>query len=137
MGHALRTLGVRSAAEPQPEVRDEPVISDGSSVPGRGLSSLAGLALSIAHCPEVEAARREPGHPCRKIVTSQSADPKLWQAPEPWAGNLASGRIVFLSSNPSINHAEERQVRWVIGLGRSQPSPIIPAKASSVMIGMP
>jgi len=107
LGYAMRTLGVLPAAESQPEVPDEPVVSDGPSALARGLSPLAGLALSIAHCPEVEVARSTAGHPCRKIVTSQPADPKVWQMPEPWAGNLATGRIVFLSSNPSINHAEE------------------------------
>lgn len=107
LAFAMRTLGVQSAADSLREVPGESVISDGSSAPGRAVSPLAGLALSIAHCPEVEAARKQPGHSCSKIVGLQSADPSTWQVPEPWAGNLARGRIVFLSSNPSINAEED------------------------------
>lgn len=61
------------------------------------------VALDVARCPEVPLARRQPGHPCHKIVTLQSEDPPNWQVPEGWAGNLTSSKILFLSSNPSIS----------------------------------
>lgn len=106
-GYAVGALGVQPAAEPDPETPGEPALSDGTSATGRAEGPLAGLVLSIARCPEVEVARAKPGHPCSRIVGLQSAEPGVWQVPEPWAGNLGGGRIVFLSSNPSINAAED------------------------------
>ena len=63
------------------------------------------VALDVARCPEVPLARHQPAHPCHKIVNLQSEDPTNWQVPEGWAGNLPSGKILFLSSNPSISEA--------------------------------
>lgn len=65
------------------------------------------LALSVARCAQVPQAREDGTHPCRKIVTLQSADPDEWQVPEGWAGNLAEAKILFLSSNPSISEAAD------------------------------
>lgn len=70
---------------------------------------LAVTALAVARCAELVAARATPTHPCHRIVTSQPADDAQFQVPEGWAGNLASGRIVFLSSNPSISEAGDHQ----------------------------
>lgn len=67
------------------------------------------LALSVARCGEVQRARENPNHPCHKIVCLQSGDPTLWQVPEPWAGNLIDGKILFISSNPSISEAGDPQ----------------------------
>ncbi|MCO4236903.1 hypothetical protein NG702_05605 [Pseudarthrobacter sp. MDT3-28] len=67
------------------------------------------LALSVARCNELERAddltQGGNGHPCRKIVNSQDAFDGPFQVPEAWAGNLASARIAFLSSNPAISAA--------------------------------
>lgn len=65
------------------------------------------LALTVARCPEVPKARRTSAHPCHRIVSTQPDLPSQWQVPEPWAGNLTSARIVFLSSNPSIDRPED------------------------------
>lgn len=72
------------------------------------------LALSVARCSElVRAADTDEGrhHPCRKIVDSQDGSAGPFQVPEAWAGNLASARIVFLSSNPAIS-AGNPAARW-------------------------
>lgn len=64
------------------------------------------LALEIARCPEIAAARDAAAHPCSAIVRLQvdpRSEPESYQVPEAWAGNLASARVVFLSSNPSIS----------------------------------
>lgn len=74
-----------------------------------GAPSPTSAALSVARCLEVDAARTQSGHPCRKIVNLQPAAPNRFQVPEAWAGNLEAGRIVFLSSNPSISEAGDHQ----------------------------
>lgn len=65
------------------------------------------LALSVARCSELVRVDKvtDEGlrHPCRKIVDSQDAFDGPFQVPEAWAGNLASARIVYLSSNPAIS----------------------------------
>ena len=70
---------------------------------------LASVALQVSRCPEVLAARSNANHPCRTIVGLQPADPQVFQLPEGWAGNIQDGRIVFLSSNPSISEAGDHQ----------------------------
>lgn len=67
------------------------------------------VALSVARCPEVDAARAQTTHPCRRIVTLQPTDPHRFQVPEAWAGNIRDGRIVFISSNPSISEPGDHQ----------------------------
>jgi 8-oxo-dGTP diphosphatase len=66
-------------------------------------------ALSVARCPEVDDAREHQGHPCRKIISLQSTAASEWQVPEAWAGNLTTGKIAFISSNPSISEAGDSQ----------------------------
>lgn len=63
------------------------------------------LALSVSRCPKIPCARRDATHPCHEIVNLQPDDPDVFQVPEGWAGNLTEGRIVFVSSNPSISEA--------------------------------
>ena len=67
------------------------------------------VALSVARCLEVDAARAQVGHPCRPIVKLQPGDSSRFQVPEAWAGNIRDGRIVFISSNPSISQAGDHQ----------------------------
>ena len=67
------------------------------------------VALSVARCLEVDAARAQVGHPCRPVVKLQPARPSRFQVPEAWAGNIRDGRIVFISSNPSISQAGDHQ----------------------------
>lgn len=71
--------------------------------------SATAVALSVARCPEVDAARSQAGHPCRPIVTAQPSAPHRFQVPEAWAGNIGDGRIVFISSNPSLSEAGDHQ----------------------------
>lgn len=61
------------------------------------------LALDIARCPELHAATQNAGHPCRKIVDVQSHYGDQRHLPEAWAGNLTEGKVLFISSNPSIS----------------------------------
>lgn len=64
------------------------------------------LAGRICDCPNVRVAASDKKHPCHKVVNEQNklisvTDQR--QRPEPWVGNLTSSKILFISSNPSIN----------------------------------
>lgn len=70
------------------------------------------LIEQITHCPEVDAVwQGEAGHPCRKIVLTQSTSSEEFQVPEPWAGHLSQAPLLFISSNPSISD-DEPYPRW-------------------------
>ena len=71
--------------------------------------SPSSVALSVARCPEVDVARRRQSHSCHKIVCLQSAAASDWQVPEAWAGNISTGMIIFIASNPSISEAGHSQ----------------------------
>lgn len=71
--------------------------------------SQSSVALGVARCPEVDVARRQQGHSCHKIVSLQSAAASDWQVPEAWAGNIATGMIAFIASNPGISEAGDSQ----------------------------
>lgn len=64
------------------------------------------LLLDIARCPIVERCLNEDGHPCSTIVHIQSPTRCNRHVPEPWSGRITQAPILFVSSNPSINHAE-------------------------------
>lgn len=64
------------------------------------------LALNISSCCEISRAISNNHHPCFKVVSEQfphisREDDR--QRPEPWVGNLTKGKILFVSSNPSIS----------------------------------
>lgn len=73
------------------------------------------LLLEIGRCPVLEEVLDDPAprHPCANVALSQwSSLPEemrlerwreLHQVPEPWAGHIREGRILFVSSNPSIS----------------------------------
>ena len=63
------------------------------------------LLLSITMCKNVQIASGDENHPCHEIVSLQS-DSDEFQLPEPWSGNLESSKILFISSNPSIDESE-------------------------------
>ena len=60
------------------------------------------LLLEITHCENLETIDGD--NPCRKIVECQDLRPR--QLPEPWNGHLDTCKILFISSNPSINPEE-------------------------------
>ena len=62
------------------------------------------LLLAIVHCPEIDQARGDAGHPCAGIVGLQQ--PAQFQKPEPWRGHIDTAPILFVSSNPSIRGKE-------------------------------
>jgi hypothetical protein len=65
------------------------------------------LALSIASCDQIARATDSNSHSCAKIVAAQEYLGKEFrQSPEPWAGNLAEARVLFVASNPSISEAQ-------------------------------
>ena len=77
---------------------------------------IANLARQIASCPSVETAYSGQ-HQCsdivgwqrielRKLGVPESQIRNRLHRPEPWAGNLSSAKIVYLSSNPSFNDDE-------------------------------
>ena len=64
------------------------------------------LAKEICSCPLVTNSLKDGKHPCSKIVKLQAGDTSSnsdRQRPEPWMGNLGQSKILFISSNPSIN----------------------------------
>jgi hypothetical protein len=64
------------------------------------------LALEIARCPEIPNAWSDSSHPCHGVVHVQQDRPAQDRhLPEAWAGNPATSKVVFLSSNPSISDA--------------------------------
>ena len=71
--------------------------------------SARAAALQIARCPEVPRAAESRAHPCARIVAVQKGAGDQRHVPEPWAGNIEAGRILFLSSNPSLSEAGDHQ----------------------------
>ena len=65
------------------------------------------LFTEITRCSVLESSKAgEPG-PCKRIVDVQSHLPlAAHQVPEPWTGDIEQARIVFISSNPSIDFDE-------------------------------
>lgn len=57
--------------------------------------------LEIAKCPNFLNCQNTP---CQKIVEYQNGDIK--QLPEPWSGDIQKAKILFISSNPSIDPNE-------------------------------
>jgi hypothetical protein len=67
------------------------------------------LLLEIARCHIAQQHCQNPKvcGPCSAIVSVQKTSRwENFQVPEPWSGDLVKARILFLSSNPSINMAE-------------------------------
>ena len=73
------------------------------------------LALAIASCSDVCIAIGDKKHPCHKVVSWQAQQFQpvitevIWSQlhrPEPWTGDLATAKIVFLASNPSFDPNE-------------------------------
>ena len=75
------------------------------------------LALQIGRCPNFVQALNGEQNSCKEIVDSQFKEHEggqfltiskksVFHTPEPWAGNLQSAKIMFLSSNPSIDSME-------------------------------
>lgn len=60
------------------------------------------LLLEIAHCENL--VNKELDNPCKKIIECQTDLTR--QLPEPWNGHLNSCKLLFISSNPSINPEE-------------------------------
>jgi hypothetical protein len=63
------------------------------------------LAIRIARCPHVDRACHDANHPCATVVATQTDLPQR-QLPEPWFGNITGARVLFISSNPSIDDTE-------------------------------
>src|ERR1022692_3494042 len=61
------------------------------------------LFNEIINCPNFLSGQFT-GNPCNKILGCQSS--KTRQFPEPWNGNIRSAKLLFISSNPSINDDE-------------------------------
>lgn len=80
---------------------------------------------TIMTCQDVNLALKDTTHPCNKIVNWQSTelpelrglktfDLSVAHRPEPWAGNLAEAKILFLGSNPSVSTAIKKEaVQWL------------------------
>ena len=71
---------------------------------------MADLEWEITHCPHVEAWFTTPAtnNPCSGIIAHQGLTQQIsalgaFQLPEPWQGHIDKARILFVSSNPSID----------------------------------
>ncbi len=68
------------------------------------------LLQEIAHCPVIAEQLANPTreHDCAAIIQVQpNSGLETRQLPEPWSGNLGEARLLFLSSNASINLEED------------------------------
>jgi hypothetical protein len=66
----------------------------------------ADLLSAITRCPVVDRCREGERLACSTIVASQAHHVAAFQVPEPWSGHLKAAPLLFVSSNPSIDHAE-------------------------------
>lgn len=65
------------------------------------------LINKISHCEELKKAVDDNKHPCHTIVCSQiRLGIEDLHIPEPYNGNLDTAKILFISSNPSIDTTE-------------------------------
>ena len=66
------------------------------------------LLEEITNCENIQNTLNEKsGTPCKKIINSQQCKLEDFQLPEPWNGDIENCKILFISSNPSINRAEK------------------------------
>jgi len=61
---------------------------------------------SIIQCEILARCKAGEDLPCSKIVSVQDVPLREHQVPEPWTGHLEKARLVFISSNPSIDPLE-------------------------------
>lgn len=88
-------------------IRPDKKITEGVVVTANKADEIRKLALSIATCDQIESATNSRTHCCTKIATAQEYLGKEFrQSPEPWAGDLAAARVLFIASNPSISEAQ-------------------------------
>ena len=64
------------------------------------------LILEICQCPNIALAKNDSSHPCHEIVNVQNHNSNEFQLPEPWNGNITQAKLLFISSNPSIDESE-------------------------------
>lgn len=76
------------------------------------------LLESIVQCEIVERCKAGEDLPCSKIVAVQDVPLMEQQVPEPWTGHIEKARLVFISSNPSIDPFEAYP-RWSDDLDES------------------
>lgn len=69
------------------------------------LSKAKNVAIEIARCSAVREAFADVSHPCNRVVLTQKDD-GFRQLPEPWYGNITSCKVLFISSNPSIDESD-------------------------------
>lgn len=66
------------------------------------------LLEKIIYCENIEKCKKgDASHPCYKIVANQEGDINSFSLPEPWNGDIINAKILFISSNPSIDEEEE------------------------------
>ena len=69
------------------------------------ISKAKDLAIEIARCSAVRDAFADASHPCNRVVLTQNND-GFRQLPEPWYGNITNCKVLFISSNPSIDESD-------------------------------
>jgi hypothetical protein len=78
----------------------------------KGADARHALFAEITQCPVVERCKAGArSDPCFKVVSVQEGVPlRDHQVPEPWNGIIEKARLLFVSSNPSINYTEQYPV---------------------------
>ena len=72
------------------------------------LKKMKDLLNEIAFCKNVEKVLSNDSHcSCKKIIKSQKKEYSSFQLPEPWNGDIKNCKILFISSNPSIDEREK------------------------------
>lgn len=65
------------------------------------------VLLKVARCPTGDPPSA-PAPGCLKIISVQEGVPSTYfQVPEPWRGDIVSARLLFVSSNPALNRADD------------------------------
>ncbi len=64
------------------------------------------LLLQICRCPNIAKARADHSNPCASVVGIQVELGDKFQLPEPWNGDIVNAKLLFVSSNPSIDTNE-------------------------------
>ena len=66
------------------------------------------LLFEIVRCKNLAAAGAQPSHPCSEVAKLNEATGQL---PEPWNGHIETAPLLFISTNPSFDTAQQYPTR--------------------------
>lgn len=115
LGEPYLSLGIRYSEVARVRMTDAKINSMGENMENE--LTVEKLAMQIGRCSNFIEVLNGVKNSCEEVVNSQlefhSPTPvsivektSVFHTPEPWAGNLTTAKIMFLSSNPSIDPNE-------------------------------